>query len=258
MPQANRFISGDESTPVEASRPVEDGRLRLVACYHRARANRGDGELFTELVNDRLGSFPATVAIRLGIHPSVLTLTGFVLGVIASIVVIAHADDAHGLWAPGLFGFVCWQLAYVLDCADGQVARATGKQSDFGGRVDVLVDFSVQSSIICAVVTVIARWSHRPIVLLAVFATTWFVNLIVFLLSRADGNVGHSFSSSRRAPIRMMKLLRDYGFVLFVINGWLAVAPRSVIMPVLAVTVVNSAFLVASIGREAWLSMRGA
>ena len=258
MPQADRFISGDEWTPEEVSLPAEDGRPNLVACYRRARANRGAGELFTELVSDRLGSFPAAVTIRLDIHPSVLTLTDFVLAVMASIVVIAHADDAHSLWAPGLVGFVCWQLAYVLDCADGQVARATGKQSDFGARVDVLVDFSVQSSIICAIVTVIARWSHPPIVLLAVFATTWFVNLIVLILGRADGNVGHSFSSSRRGAIRMIKLLRDYGFVLFIISGWLVVAPRSVIMPVLAVTVVNGAFLVASIGREAWLSMRGA
>ena len=56
----------------------------------------------------------------------------------------------------------------------------------------------------------------------------------------------------------MIKLLRDYGFVLFIISGWLVVAPRSVIIPVLAVTVVNGTFLVASIGREAWLSMRGA
>jgi phosphatidylglycerophosphate synthase len=229
----------------------------LISCYRLARAQRSGGDLFSRLVNDRLGSWVAAVAIRLGIHPAVVSLVNFLLALGASAVVIATAGQAQGWWVPGLVAFVGWQLAYVFDCADGQVARATGTRSDFGARLDLLVDFAVQSSIICALVTVIARWSDPPVVLLAVFATLWFVHLFVTVLARADGNVGHSFIS-RRGAIDVIKLVRDTGFLLFLIGGWLLVFPRSVIVPVVAITVVNAAFLLASISREAWLGMRRA
>jgi phosphatidylglycerophosphate synthase len=239
----------------EASPPPEAGRPSLASAYRQARAHRGDGELFTRLVSDRLGSLAAAAGIRLGIHPSVITLVDFVVALIASIVVVAGSDRAEPLWAPGLLAFLCWQLAYILDCADGQVARATGKASDFGARVDVLVDFSVQGSIVCAVATVVERTSHVPVVLLVVFATTWFVDLITWVLSRTDDNVGHSFTSGSGGIIGVVKLVRDYGLVVFVLSGWLAVHPQSVIVPVTAITAVHVAFLLASIGREAWLSM---
>jgi len=197
----------------------------------------------------------AAVAIRLGIHPAAVSLANLVLALGASVAVIATAGQAQGFWFPGWVAFAGWQLAYVFDCADGQVARATGTRSDFGARLDVLVDFAVQSSIICALVTVMTRWSDPPVVLLAVSATLWFVNLFVGVLARTDGNVGHSFIN-RRGAIDVIKLARDTGFLLFLIGGWLLVSPRNVIIPVVAITVVNATFLLASIGREAWLSAR--
>ena len=238
--------------------PVEEHRPSLAASYRRARAYQGSGGMFTKLVNYRLGSFVAAVGISLRVHPTVITLTDFLLAMIGSFVVIARADHADSWWTPGVIAFVLWQLAYVLDCADGQVARSTGKQSDFGARVDVLVDFAVQVLIISALVAVVGRVSDPSPVLLAVFATTWFTNMIIFLLGQADGNVGHSFTPSRRGLVGVIKLVRDEGFVLFVLSGWLAFAPESVIIPIIALTVVNIAFLLASIAREAWLSMRKA
>lgn len=235
---------------------VEESRQSLAAGYRRARAHRGDDHLFTRLVNDRLGSSVAAVGIRLGIHPTVITLVDLSLAMIASIVVITQADEAHSWWTPGLIAFIGWQLAYVLDCADGQVARATGKKSEYGARVDILVDFAVHSSIVCSLVSVIIHASHGSMILLAVFATTWPVNLITWVLSRTDGNVGHSFTHTKSGLIGIVRLARDYGFVLFVFSGWLVVAPQSVIIPVIAVTSINVVFLAASIAREAWLSMR--
>ena len=253
--RARRGADGTASARVKVAVAAADGRPSLREAYRQARAHRGDGELFTRLVSDRLGSLAAAAGIRLGIHPSVITLVDFVVALIASAVVIATAGQAEPLWVPGLLAFVCWQLAYVLDCADGQVARATGKTNEFGARVDVLVDFSVQSSIICAITMVMERAADVSDLLLAVFATTWFVDLIVCVLGRADGNLGHSFSSTRSGLIGVGKLLRDYGFVIFVLSGWLAVDPGSVVVPVIVVTAVHIVFLLASIGREAWFSM---
>jgi phosphatidylglycerophosphate synthase len=257
MPAANRVVSGGKLRRLQAPTPIEDDHGNLMSCYHRARVQRSGGDLFSRLVNDRLGSWVAAVAIRLGIHPGVVSLVNLVLALGASVVVIATAGQAQGLWVPGLVALVGWQLAYVFDCADGQIARATGTRSDFGARLDLLVDFAVQSSIICALVTVIARWSDPPVVLLAASSTLWFVNLFVVVLARADGNIGHSFTN-QRGVVDIIKLARDTGFLLFFIGGWLLVSPRNVIVPVVVITVVNATFLLASIGREAWLSMRRA
>jgi phosphatidylglycerophosphate synthase len=235
---------------------VEESRPSLAAGYRRARAHRGGGDLFTRLVNDRLGSWVAAVGIRLGVHPTVITLVNFCLAMISAIVVITHAGQAHSWWVPGLIGFVGWQLAYVLDCADGQVARATGKKSEFGARVDILVDFSVQSSTICSLISVITHASNSSMVLLALFATTWPVNLFTWVLTRVDGSTGHSLIRTKNGVVSVVKLTRDYGFVLLVFSGWLLVAPQSLIIPVIAVTCVNVVFLAASIAREARLSMR--
>ncbi|MGH3629445.1 MAG: CDP-alcohol phosphatidyltransferase family protein [Sciscionella sp.] len=208
-------------------------------------------------MSDPLGSWIAAIAIRFGIHPSIVTLADLFLALSAGTVVIAQVDHAHQLWLPGLVAFVLWQLAYVLDCADGQVARVTGKKSDFGARVDVLVDFLVQAAIICSLITVIARWSDAPVALLAACAALWPVNLLIGVLARTDGNIGHSFT--RKAGIfAVVKLTRDTGFILFATGVWLLIAPRSVIFLVVAIAVFNAFFLLASIGREAYLSMRRA
>lgn len=257
-PQGDGAAGGDDAETTGVSPAVAEHRPSLSESYRRARAHRGYGGLFTESVNDRLGSSVAALGISLGVHPTLITLTDFALALVASVVVIAGTDQAHSWWVPGIMAFVLWQLAYVLDCADGQVARATGKRSDFGARVDVLVDFSVQISILCALVSVISRFSGTSPVLLALFATTWLTGMITFLLGRADGNLGHSFTTSNRGLVGVIKLVRDDGLALFVIGGWLMVAPETVIIPFTLFSLVNIAFLLASIAREAWLSIRKA
>jgi phosphatidylglycerophosphate synthase len=258
QPQEIGTVIGDNSAEPEIVPPVGSGQPSLVDSYRQARAQQGAGGLFTTFVSNRLGSPVAAVAMSLRIHPSVISLGNLLLATIASVLVITRADHAGSWWAPGVTALVLWQLAYVLDCVDGQVARVTGKQSDFGARVDVLVDFAVQISILCAITAVMVRFSDVSPVLVALFATSWFASMITFLLGRADGNVGHSFSRRGSLAIEAIKLVRDYGFIVFILGGWLAVAPESIVIPVIAFTMLNSVFLVASIGREAWLSMRRA
>lgn len=239
---------------------MSDAHMSITDAYRAARSHRGTtaGFLFSKHVNDRLGSSLAAFAIRLGIHPSVVTLISLVVAVGSSILIIAEADQARRWWLPGLVACVCWQIAYILDCADGQVARATGKKSDFGARLDALVDFLGYShyAVICALLTVIARWSHAPIPLIISCAALWPVGQIIFLLARADGNVGHSFYTGTNVFMLLLKTVRDTGFHLFVLGLWLFIDPKSVIYPVVIITVVNGVFLLASIAKEAYLSMR--
>ena len=110
------------------------GDASLLGRYRRIRASSGGGFLFSRLVSDRAGTMIAALAEPLKAHPSVLTLGNLALGVAGSAIVVLGAG-AKAISVTGLAGLVLWQFAYALDCADGQLARATGTTSPSGARV---------------------------------------------------------------------------------------------------------------------------
>ena len=122
-----------------------------VADFHRV--NRGGG-LFSESISQWLGAVFALVAQRLGLRPTALTITNLVLGLATSVTVVALAGPVAAgdvpAWVVGLLALVGWQVAYALDCADGQLARVTGQGSAAGARVDVLCDVAAQIALVAA------------------------------------------------------------------------------------------------------------
>jgi phosphatidylglycerophosphate synthase len=245
----------DTAIGQNGSAPRDHRSQSLRDLYRLARARSSGGYLFTTYVSDRLGSWFAAVAIRFHIHPTVVTLTDLGLAIVASTFVITQAPHLQSGWVPGLAALLLWQLAYILDCADGQVARVTGKTSSFGARVDVLVDFLVYAIVFSALVTVLTQRVELPVALVVLGAIVWPVGLLTFILAGRDGNEGHSFSP-RGGVFGVIKLIGDNGFVLLVMGLWLFVHPQSIVIPVAAICAVNACFLVASIAREAYLSVR--
>src|SRR5690242_20313664 len=135
------------------------------------RANRGGG-LYSEAVSQRLGALCAVRAHRLGLSPSALSLANVLCGVIASVLVLVTG------W--GSFGLLGWQLAYAFDCADGQLARVTGRANPAGARLDVLCDLAVQVSLVAAVASFLPPTTSPWVP--ALFAGTWLVNLVTSVL----------------------------------------------------------------------------
>lgn len=68
------------------------------------------------------------------IHPNVVSLAALVVGLLAVLAVIQQAF---------LVGLVLWICNRILDGLDGVVARAHQKQSDFGGFLDLFLDFII-------------------------------------------------------------------------------------------------------------------
>jgi phosphatidylglycerophosphate synthase len=222
------------------------------------RVNRGGG-LFSEAISQRLGARVALFAHRRRLHPTVLTVANLGLGSLVSAVVVAAAhpvaDDRVWAWPVGLLALLGWQAAYALDCADGQLARVTGQTSPAGARVDVLCDVAAQIALVAALAaTAAAQVPDIPAWLLAAFAGTWMVNLVTSVMQ--SGPQASSMVTSKSLPVRVVKLIRDYGAVIAVAGAVLTVAPQWTVWLIAAFTLINGGFLGASIAFSGRDSLR--
>ncbi len=76
-----------------------------------------------------------TVFAKTGIHPNMVSLGGIVFGMAAAL-----AYNQYARWEMAVVGFVMMLGWHIMDGADGQLARLTGKTSDMGKALDGLVD----------------------------------------------------------------------------------------------------------------------
>jgi phosphatidylglycerophosphate synthase len=158
-------------------------------------------------------------------------------------------------WAVGLVAGLGWQIAYAFDCADGQLARVTGRTSSTGARLDILCDVATQIALVTALAaTAHAQRPDTPAWLLAAFAGTWMVNLVTSVLQ--SGPQAASMVPSRSLPVRLVKLVRDYGAVIALAGLVLTVAPQWTTWLIVGFTVVNGGFLLASIAFSARAALR--
>jgi len=210
--------------------------------------------LFTQVVSQRLGAYIAVGAERAGIRPTTLTLANLLIGAATSLYVglgIGHLPS----WLVGLVALVGWQLAYALDCADGQLARVTGTGSPAGARVDILADVALQICLVAAVGRVaVAERPSTPVWLVGAFAGTWMINLVTSVMAKEGTN--ESLVASASLPVRLVKLIRDYGAIVTLICLVIAVIPSWTVALLVLFTAVNGLFLLASIAAAARASMR--
>ncbi|MFN8545204.1 MAG: CDP-alcohol phosphatidyltransferase family protein [Candidatus Binatia bacterium] len=70
------------------------------------------------------------------VHPNHVTTAGLLTGCVAA---AAYATGTHASWGAALYG-----LSAILDHADGELARATGRTSAFGRAYDRFSDLSIK------------------------------------------------------------------------------------------------------------------
>jgi phosphatidylglycerophosphate synthase len=99
------------------------------------------------------------------IGPTALTLLGLVVGLGAA------AAASRAAWRLAL---VLWLLNRLLDGVDGVLARQSGRQSEFGGYLDIVCDFAVYAALplgIALALDLRAAWLASTVLL-----GSWFVN----------------------------------------------------------------------------------
>ena len=204
------------------------------------------------MLDQRGGAFFAYTAWRIGLKPTHLTLLNLVLGLLTSAAVIAYipaARDGAPWWPVALAALIVWHVAYMLDCADGQLARVTKTGSDAGARVDILSDVAIQTSVVAVVVAVADAYTPElPAWVGAAFAALWMTNLVTAVMAKEDSSV--SLVKNGSLPVRLIKLVRDYGFIVIVIALAL-IWPETMAGVMLFFGAVNGLFLLASIAAAA-------
>ncbi|CAB4886303.1 MAG: hypothetical protein F2793_09620 [Actinobacteria bacterium] len=98
------------------------------------QANRMDDGFYSTFVVRRLSKPLTRLALRLRMSPNTVTLISFAVGLAA-----AGAFAMGERWAL-VIGAVLLQLSLVIDCVDGEVARATRRFSALGAWLDASTD----------------------------------------------------------------------------------------------------------------------
>lgn len=129
------------------------------------------------------------------VPPVVLTLISLIFGLLAFGALVYQF-----YW----LGFAAWFFNRVFDALDGVVARMQGSQSDFGGYLDILVDFVVYA--IIPVGLVLGQPSTASFIALAVMLSVFYVNaaswmyLSAILEKRAAGAKAQGEQTSVTMP----------------------------------------------------------
>lgn len=160
------------------------------------------------LLVHRLSAFLLPPAIRSGISPNAVSVTGLGLGLFAA---LAYTRWHDPLWATsGLLLMIGW---HVMDGLDGALARATGRTSDFGRLVDGIADYSTFVAVNIALVLA----SPQPLAALGLAAVSGCAHILQSLFYEAERETyvrrisGRFTASPRKAVGGIVERLYNQG-----------------------------------------------
>src|SRR6185369_17700842 len=81
------------------------------------------------------------IFLAAGFSPNVITIVDSLIGLAAA------AGFGVGTYSAGIIAALLFQLAAIIDCCDGEVARLTFTESPFGAWLDIALDNVVHMAI---------------------------------------------------------------------------------------------------------------
>lgn len=163
-------------------------------------------------VNRPAGRRLAAVAYVLGMSPNHVTLLSGVVTA-GGIIVVATAAPT---WITGLTAWFLLALGFMLDAADGQLARLQGRSSPAGEWLDHVFDAGKMVAVHAAVLISWSRFFDLPLPMLFVPITFQFAAVVMFTGGTLAGLL--KTPDTERHPIGQPSKLRstllisvDYG-----------------------------------------------
>jgi phosphatidylglycerophosphate synthase len=180
---------------------IRDARdvARLEAEYMR-RMNGGDGEgFFTK--NIRFFSISLSrLLLRWSISANEATVAGFAFAVFAGL-----CFGAGTYWA-GIAGALMYWVSMVLDCSDGEIARATLSDSKFGAWLETVTDYLSYFVVLGGIVIGDYRnegFDHHTLAAgVAAATSTAIVVLVGYLRARVAGSNPGAFDDALAAQLK--------------------------------------------------------
>ena len=141
---------------------------------------KGEFEGFVDrFFNRKVSRWFTRVFLALGLSPNAITMVASVIGLVAA------AGFGLGTYSAGIAAALLFQLAAVIDCCDGEVARLTFTESPFGAWLDIAMDNVVHMAIFGGIAVgafIQAAWSESAWVPLALGAAAVSGNALSFML----------------------------------------------------------------------------
>jgi phosphatidylglycerophosphate synthase len=127
------------------------------------------------------------------LSPNAVTLTAFVIGLASAV------SAGFGAYTLGL---LLWLINRLADGLDGTISREYGLQSDFGGYLDILLDFTVYAAV--AIAAAMSQGETSVYVVLAVLLASFYLNAASWMyLSGVLEKRGHGRNSDRYTSLEM-------------------------------------------------------
>jgi phosphatidylglycerophosphate synthase len=105
--------------------------------------NLGDSLFLDRITANNASVLIAFVAYKLGVTPNQLSVATGISSLFAFCAAVTLPPDQT---IPSMVTvYLLSQVSYLFDCADGQLARATGRASDFGDFLDKGIDIASSS-----------------------------------------------------------------------------------------------------------------
>lgn len=113
---------------------------------------------------------PIAAVLSRRVHPNTITIGAFAFGIVAFVCLLQHEM---------LLCAIFWLGGRLLDGLDGAVARRSGKQSDLGGYLDMLLDVIAYALIPLGMA--LAFPSPAVFIAVAVLLAVFYVNIASWL-----------------------------------------------------------------------------
>lgn len=138
--------------------------------------------------------------IRSGLHPNHITLLGGAVGILAFL--SFSAGNRIGF----ILGALLFEVFYILDNCDGEVARARGLSSKFGSWMDTVIDCCIHVLCFVGIGLGVSRATQIPMMLFVGIAAGLgaFLSTVVAMFQKTK-NYGLAVHGMPKAPAGAVK-----------------------------------------------------
>ncbi len=169
MSATNHAVGEKGSPPIRQwlERAAADGRMRIVSTDEKrenwyqpvrtlADVQAAEKKLFNSLkgefegfvdryFNRKISRWFTRLFLVMGLSPNSITVLAGLIGVLAA------AGFGMGTYGAGIVAALLFQLAAIIDCCDGEVARLTFTESPLGAWLDIALDNLVHMAIFAGI-----------------------------------------------------------------------------------------------------------